>query len=380
MAAITMKYEGCNFFRQRLVLATLSGKPVKIVKIRHKDDDPGLRDFEASLIRLLDKVTNGSRIEVNETGTSVLYQPGLLSGGTIEHDCSTQRAIGYYLEALVCLAPFMKKPIKAVLRGVTNDQVDPSVDIIRTVTFPILRKFYIDEGLELKITRRGAPPGGGGEVIFKCPIKKTLRPLQFTKPGKIKRVRGVAYAMRVSPSVANRIVDAARSILNQFLPDIYIYTDHMKGPQSGKSPGFGLSLVAETTEGAFLSAELSSNQQGQTPTIPEDLGKQTAMLLMEEIYRGGCVDSRHQSLTLLLMALGQSDVSKLLTGPLSPYTIQFMRHMRDFFQLMFKMEVQQGSQGEEQVTEEEEGQRRGGDKVILTCVGVGFTNLSKTTL
>ncbi|XP_033636575.1 RNA 3'-terminal phosphate cyclase-like protein [Asterias rubens] len=380
MAASTLKYEGCNFFRQRLVLATLSGKSVRITKIRAKDDDPGLRDFEASFIRLLDRVTNGSRIEVNETGTSVFYQPGLLSGGTIEHDCNTQRAIGYYLEALIQLAPFMKKPIKAVLRGITNDQVDPSVDVIKTASFPILRKFYIDEGLELKITRRGAPPGGGGEVVFKCPSKKTLRPLQFIRPGKIKRIRGVAYAMRVSPAVANRIVDAARSVLNQFLPDIYIYTDHVKGAQSGKSPGFGLSLVAETTEGAFLSAELSSNQKGQTPTIPEDLGKETAMLLMEEIYRGGCVDSRHQSLALLFMALGQSDVSKLLTGPLSPHTIQFLRHMRDFFQVMFKMESQQSNEDDDAAEDGEEGQRVGGDKVLLTCVGVGFTNLSKTTL
>ena len=61
------------------------------------------------------------------TGTQVRYQPGLLVGGSIDHDCNVQRGIGYYLEALICLAPFVKKPIKAVLRGVTNDQVDPSV-------------------------------------------------------------------------------------------------------------------------------------------------------------------------------------------------------------------------------------------------------------
>lgn len=36
--------------------------------------------------------------------------------------------------------------------------------------------------------------------------------------------------------------------------------------------------------------------------------------------QGGCVDSRHQSLALLYMILGQRDVSKLLTGPLTPYT------------------------------------------------------------
>ncbi|XP_044898460.1 RNA 3'-terminal phosphate cyclase-like protein isoform X6 [Felis catus] len=176
------------------------------------------------------------------------------------------------------------------------------------------------------------------------------------------------YSVRVSPQMANRIVDSARSILNKFIPDIYIYTDHMKGVSSGKSPGFGLSLVAETTTGAFLSAELASNPQGQgAAVLPEDLGQNCAKLLLEEIYRGGCVDSTNQSLGLLLMTLGQQDVSKVLLGPLSPYTIEFLRHLKSFFQIMFKIETKPC--GEE---------LKGGDKVLLTCVGVGFSNLSKT--
>lgn len=36
--------------------------------------------------------------------------------------------------------------------------------------------------------------------------------------------------------------------------------------------------------------------------------------------QGGCVDSTNQSLALLYMMLGQQDVSKILLGPLSPYT------------------------------------------------------------
>ena len=38
-----LSYEGCNFFRQRFILATLSGKSVKIKKIRAKSNDPGLK-------------------------------------------------------------------------------------------------------------------------------------------------------------------------------------------------------------------------------------------------------------------------------------------------------------------------------------------------
>lgn len=45
----------------------------------------------------------------------------------MEHECNVQRSIGYYLEALIMLAPFMKNSLKAVLKGVTNDPTDPSV-------------------------------------------------------------------------------------------------------------------------------------------------------------------------------------------------------------------------------------------------------------
>lgn len=43
MASHGLDYDGCNFFRQRLVLSTLSGKRVRIKNIRSKDDNPGLR-------------------------------------------------------------------------------------------------------------------------------------------------------------------------------------------------------------------------------------------------------------------------------------------------------------------------------------------------
>ena len=54
-----------------------------------------------------------------------------------------------------------------------------------------------------------------------------------------------------------------------------------------RSPGFGLTLVAETTEGSFISAEVASNSKGSEngPSIPEDLGLEAAKSLLEEIYK-----------------------------------------------------------------------------------------------
>jgi RNA 3'-terminal phosphate cyclase-like protein len=45
-----------------------------------------------------------------------------------------------------------------------------------------------------KIKKRGSPPLGGGEVLFLCPIVKQVKTLNFVEFGKIKRIRGIAYA------------------------------------------------------------------------------------------------------------------------------------------------------------------------------------------
>ena len=65
---MVLNFRGSQHFRQRLVCSTLSGKSICIRDIRAKDQDPGVRDYEASLLRLLEKITNGCVVEINETG------------------------------------------------------------------------------------------------------------------------------------------------------------------------------------------------------------------------------------------------------------------------------------------------------------------------
>lgn len=43
------------------------------------------------------------------------------------------------------------------------------------------------------------------------------------------------HAVRVNPQFSNRMIEASRSILNRYIPDIYLYSDVYKGEESGKS-------------------------------------------------------------------------------------------------------------------------------------------------
>eukprot|EP00944_MAST-04C_sp_MAST-4C-sp1_P010904 g10904.t1 len=355
----TVLLKGPKNFRQRLVCSLLSGKAVKIEEIRSRDERPGLRPFEANLLRLLDKLTNGTKIEINVTGTTLYFRPGFITGGKIKHDCGTERAIGYYLEALIPLSLFAKTPVKATLQGITNDNYDLSVDLIRTALLPGLQNvFGLPASLQLKIRARGAPPNGGGEVVFTSPLVKQIKPIYFTDEGKIKRMRGLAYSTRVSPQTANRMVDSARGLLNHWIPDVYIYTDHYKGEESGKSPGFGLCLVSESTTGVLLSAEEMA--MGKQASLPESLGRVSAEKLCNEISSGGCVDTCCQSIYFLLMAISEESVSKIRAGKLSTYSIQFLRHLQDFFAVTFKVKADTET-----------------NTILLSCLGAGLKNFSK---
>ncbi|XP_002974064.2 probable RNA 3'-terminal phosphate cyclase-like protein [Selaginella moellendorffii] len=356
------RMKGAQHFRQRLVLSTLSNTALRIDDIRADSEAPGLCDFEASLLRLVEKISNGCGIEINETGTKLRYKPGILAGGrNLVHDCGTGRGIGYFLEPLIILGLFGKKPLSITLRGITNDSRDPCVDTFRTATLPMLKHFGVPiEGLELKVVARGAPPLGGGEVVLKVPIvPKSLTAATWVDEGMVKRIRGVSYSTRVSPHMANRMVDAARGVLNRLLPDVYIFTDHYTGSESGKSPGYGISLVAETTTGCILSSECVAMHSGASELqLPEDLGTQAAMSLLQEIRLGGVVDSTHQGLLFILCALCPEDVSKVRVGKLSSYGIKMLQHIKEFLGVQFSIKPDPAT-----------------GTVLLTCVGSGFQNL-----
>ena len=106
-----LEYEGSNFLRLRLVLSVLSGRSVKINKIRWKDENPGLRESEASLIRLMDKITNGSKFQVSQTGTQLTFQPGTcysLTDLAVQHVTCPQDKTTFCMKYVVHLRFFYK--------------------------------------------------------------------------------------------------------------------------------------------------------------------------------------------------------------------------------------------------------------------------------
>jgi RNA 3'-terminal phosphate cyclase-like protein len=94
MTTPSLSFKGSHHLKQKLILATISGKAVNIVDIR-KDTD-GIQEFEVNLIRLIDKLTNGTVIKLHPSGNELHFTPGILYGGSIEHQCCVEKSIGEF--------------------------------------------------------------------------------------------------------------------------------------------------------------------------------------------------------------------------------------------------------------------------------------------
>ncbi|KAJ9625050.1 hypothetical protein H2203_005002 [Taxawa tesnikishii (nom. ined.)] len=362
---VPLRFDGSTQMTSRLVLATLTGRSIRISNIRASSHtNPGLAPHEVSFLRLLDSLTNGSAIEFSMTGTTLVYRPGLIvgsaagygaSGGVIRHELPKEcvRGVSWFLIPLCMLAPFAKAQIRVLFTGpgvITSatDRGDVSVDTVRTAILPLYKHFGIENNIELRVNKRSNPGpggrGGGGEVelVFGHQVRLP-KTIHLLNPGRVKRIRGVAYATGVAGANNARMIETARGVLNQLVADTYIFSDISSAPlvawPEKNNPaakrkigvGFGLSLVAESNTGALYSADLASPPSGGEAA--EDIGRYCAYQLLETISQAGHASRVAAPTMLTLMAMGSEDVGRLVLGKEvlgTEEVVQLARDLRTF--------------------------------------------------
>ena len=401
-----IEFNGSNYFRLKIAYSFLLNKPIRISEIRSESINPGLTKYEISFLKLISLISNGTEIKINQTGTSFTFNPGTITnnyGDNIKFDCDNSRNITYYAEGLIPICLFGKESLHINLTGITNNIIDNSVDSFKMSTCILLQKLIIGDNVEFKVLKRGVLPNGIGEIYFKIPIITYISPFDWIDEGKINKIRGIAFTSKLSSVYTRQMIDSSRGILNKFLPDVWISEDIYKDKDLSKiSPGYGLTLCAETKNGFCFCTDMINDNNNIDKTA-NDLSKECTLQFLNDIYSSGCCNVNNQSLFLFLMCLSEKNyVSKMKVGKITEFTKGVLKFIDKYIGVKFHIREcddydkedsessednnNNNEENEKEESEEEEKENEDYEEPIthkqymFSCVGIGLKNVARIEL
>ncbi|GIX65561.1 RNA 3'-terminal phosphate cyclase [Babesia caballi] len=322
------------------------------------------------MLELLAKVTQGGRVEV-EKGL-VKIDPGRIVGGAVEFQCSGYVPLSYYLEPLVYLSVFSSAPFRVTLtrQGDSDEELVNSFSLLESFCSSatvVLRKIGCSS-VEFKFKEPY-------EVLFSnAPLVK-IAPLDFSSWTRVKKVRGSVVVRCLQPSLGTNVITGCKRILNQVCDNVYVDLVTPKGTGNSYvsvaliAEGQGVLYTADRTvpikeatsavRVASVSGNTSlskileiakrapSNHLAASDAVAEEpvsiheryegIGGDVARRLLAEISLKGVLDTTHQHLPLLFMAMsGDYQVSKFRVGRLNRYVVEFLRKLKQFLGVSFK--------------------------------------------
>jgi RNA 3'-terminal phosphate cyclase (GTP) len=333
---------GGQILRTALALSTLFQVPCKVINIRKGRDNPGLKSQHLFCIKALQQISN-AKVDGDTLGSeSILFIPNKLTGSKISIDIGTAGSVTLVLQSLLIPCIFSDKPTKIEITGGTDVQWAPQIDYLREIILPIFEKYT--ENIELNIEKRGYYPKGNGKITLKIKPKYTLetikqsQKLNLVDQGTILQIKGISHASSdlQNAEVAERQSKSVKEALKSFNIPINLTNSYVKT----ESVGSGITLWAIFTNekqeiGYKDQIRLGSDSLGERSKTAEQVGKEAALNLIEEISSKAAVD-RHLAdniIPLLALVKGQIKTSKI-----TDHTLTNIYAVEQFLGKTFKIE------------------------------------------
>jgi len=300
---------GGQIVRTSVALSALTKIPIKIINIRSKRKNPGLRPQHLNAIKAIADLCNAKVKNLTIGSQQIEFIPEEISDRKIFIDIETAGSISLVFQSLFIASIFNNVEIE--IRGGTDVKNAPTTDYLQYVLSPILNLSGIK--IQLETLQRGYYPKGNGVARAKMYKTEKLKPFNLTERGKILEIYGISHAsekLRIR-NVAERQKKACEKFLRDFLNYRFNYKIPVKIIEEYKetlSNGSGMTLIART-ENTFLGA----SALGEIGKTSEEVGEECAKTLISEIQKEGCVDSymSDQIIPYIAIAKGKVKINEL---------------------------------------------------------------------
>lgn len=292
---------GGQILRTALGLSALLGIPCRIYNIRKGRLNPGLRPQHVAGVKALLKICRGEVEGLGVGSETLIFTPGRLRGGQFRVDVGTAGSVALVLQTLLLPCLGLPSKLKLTITGGTDVKGAPTVTYLQEVLLPTLGEMGY-RGV-LSLIKRGYYPRGGGEVVFEAEGGE-LKGLRLLGRGKIMGIYGLSHASSdlKERRVAERQREAALAVLKEQGLEAYVRSRYFDTLTSGS----GIDLWAVCERGI-----LGANALGEKGKRAEEVGREAAHRLLEELSTEASVD-RHladQIAPFLALAEGESEVA-----------------------------------------------------------------------
>mgnify|MGYP001773623067 CR=1 FL=1 len=201
---------GGQILRTALALACILNKDIKIINIRVKRENPGLRPQHFLVVKALKEITNANVEGLHIGSKEIYFKPSTIRSGNYYFDVGTAGSITLILQSLLPVLVFGDKPTKLVIKGGTAVPKSPTFSYFSQVFCSYLTKMGVLANF--KLLRHGFYPKGGGLIEVEI-FPSKISPLNLLQLGEPKLVRCEAYSEGLPQHVVEREVNTAISLL-----------------------------------------------------------------------------------------------------------------------------------------------------------------------
>ena len=316
---------GGQMVRTSVAMATVTGQPVELTRIRENRPTNGLSKQHCAAVNAVAQMA-GSTVEGNTIGSRrLVFTPGTEQVCDIKMNIGTAGSVCLVLQAMFLAARNHRERLTVDISGGTNVMWAPPIDSYQYLLFPLMHRMGIDA--DVRIIDRGFYPQGGGRVIAALEPIGDITPLDIDTLGELKSIKGVCFCQRLPDWIPKEIV---RSCKDTLAPLADVEFDIQK--TDGDSRGAGIVLTAEFENGMLGSNALTSRGHSA-----EQTGSVAAMDLMNEIRSGATMDvhTADQLLPYMAMARGRSGFS---VSRISKHLLSQMDTLESFLDVKFGVE------------------------------------------
>lgn len=316
---------GGQILRTTIALSTLTQTPVKIINIRAKRPQPGLRPQHYTALTCLQTLCNAETQGLTIGSTTVTFHPKTLHPDNYTFNIGTAGSIPLVFQTIILACLQTKKPLTINLSGGTDVKWAPSWDYFTHIFLPLIQNIGVK--VEAQLHQRGYYPKGGGKATLTIHPTTNLKPFLLSTTKFDNTIQGIIHSGNLPNHIATRIKHTVikEALSKGFKTQITTQNTH------SLSPGVGITLWI-TKQPSIIGTTIL----GEKGISAEEVGKNAFTLLYQQIQTNTTLDPYAVDQILPYMVLTiHKGTSQCITSEISNHTNTHMWLLKQFYPISF---------------------------------------------